>query len=156
MTVAVETGVWQLDQTASTVGISHKTMWGLVNVKGTFGTLSGQGEVRGDGSAIGTVTLDAASLDTKNAKRDKHLRSADLFDTDKFPEITFAARSAELRDGDTVHVVGQLTVHGVSRPRPSPPASRTRPPRRSPWTPSSPWTVTSSASAGTNWACSAA
>ncbi len=61
MTVAVETGVWQLDQTASTVGISHKTMWGLVNVKGTFGTLSGQGEVRGDGSAIGTVTLDAAS-----------------------------------------------------------------------------------------------
>ncbi|MFJ8058829.1 YceI family protein [Streptomyces sp. NPDC096142] len=117
MTVAVETGVWQLDQTASTAGISHKTMWGLVTVKGTFGTLSGQGEVRGDGSAIGTVTLDAASLDTKNAKRDKHLRSADLFDTDTYPEITFAARSAELRDGDTVHVVGQLTVHGISRPQ---------------------------------------
>ncbi|WP_405864141.1 YceI family protein [Streptomyces sp. NBC_01515] len=117
MTVAVETGVWQLDQAASTVGISHKTMWGLVNVKGVFGTVSGQGEVRGDGSAIGTLTLDAASLDTKNAKRDKHLRSADLFDTDKFPEITFAVRSAELRDGDTVHVVGQLTVHGISRPQ---------------------------------------
>ena len=65
MTVAVETGVWQLDQAASTVGISHKTMWGLVNVKGTFGTFNGQGEVRGDGSAVGTLTLDAASLDTK-------------------------------------------------------------------------------------------
>ncbi|MDV9178682.1 YceI family protein [Streptomyces sp. W16] len=116
MTVAVETGVWQLDQAASTVGISHKTMWGLVNVKGTFGTVTGQGEVRPDGSAIGTLTLAAASLDTKNAKRDKHLRSADLFDVEKFPEITFAVRSAELT-GDTAHVVGQLTVHGISRPQ---------------------------------------
>ncbi|MGW3108882.1 YceI family protein [Streptomyces sp. NPDC001100] len=116
MTVVVETGVWQLDQAASTVGISHRTMWGLVNVKGTFGTVTGQGEVRPDGSAIGTLTLAAASLDTKNAKRDKHLRSADLFDVEKFPEITFAVRSAELT-GDTVHVVGQLTVHGISRPQ---------------------------------------
>ncbi|MEV6480067.1 YceI family protein [Streptomyces sp. NPDC051576] len=117
MTVAVETGVWQLDQAASTVGISHRTMWGLVNVKGTFSTVTGQGEVRPDGSAVGTLTLAAASLDTKNAKRDKHLRSADLFDVEKFPEITFAVRSAELRDGDTVHIVGQLTVHGISRPQ---------------------------------------
>jgi polyisoprenoid-binding protein YceI len=117
MTVAVETGVWQLDQAASTVGIQHRTMWGMVNVKGTFNAISAQGEVRPDGSAVGTLTLDAASLDTKNAKRDKHLRSADLFDVDNFPEVTFVVRSAELRDGDTVSVVGQLTVHGISRPQ---------------------------------------
>lgn len=117
MTVAVETGVWQLDQAASTVGIQHRTMWGMVNVKGTFGVISAQGEVRPDGSAAGTLTLDAVSLDTKNVKRDKHLRSADLFDVDNFPEITFVVRSAELRDGDTVNVVGQLTVHGISRPQ---------------------------------------
>lgn len=117
MTVAVETGVWQLDQAASTVGIQHRTMWGMVNVKGTFNAISAQGEVRPDGSAVGTLTLDAASLDTKNAKRDKHLRSADLFDVDNFPEITFVVRSAELRAGDTVNVVGQLTVHGISRPQ---------------------------------------
>ncbi|MFJ8715813.1 YceI family protein [Streptomyces violaceus] len=116
MTVAVETGLWQLDATASTVGIRHKTMWGLVTVKGGFGALSGTGEVRPDGSAVGTLTFDAASLDTGNAKRDTHLRSADFFDTDHHPEITFAARSAELRDGDQVHVVGQLTVRGISRP----------------------------------------
>ncbi|MFB7933289.1 YceI family protein [Streptomyces sp. NPDC056039] len=116
MTVAVETGLWQLDATASTVGIRHRTMWGLVTVKGRFGALSGTGEVRPDGSAVGTLTFDVASLDTGNAKRDTHLRSADFFDADHHPEITFAARSAELRDGDQVHVVGQLTVRGISRP----------------------------------------
>ncbi|GGX07314.1 YceI family protein [Streptomyces lomondensis] len=116
MTVAVETGLWQLDATASTVGIQHRTMWGLVNVKGTFGALSGTGEVRPDGSAVGTLTLDVASLDTGNAKRDTHLRSADFFDADHHPEITFAVRGAELRDGDQVHVIGQLTVRGISRP----------------------------------------
>ncbi|MGI5429207.1 YceI family protein [Streptomyces sp. CA-179760] len=116
MTVAVETGLWQLDATASTVGIRHRTMWGLVTVKGSFGALSGTGEVRPDGSAVGTLTFDVASLDTGNAKRDTHLRSADFFDADHHPEITFAARGAELRDGDQVRVVGQLTVRGISRP----------------------------------------
>ncbi|GGV89190.1 YceI family protein [Streptomyces massasporeus] len=116
MTVTVETGQWQLDAAASTVGIRHRTMWGLVTVKGTFGTVGGTGEVRSDGSAVGTLTFGAASLDTKNAKRDTHLRSEHFFDADHHPEITFAARSAELRDGDQVHVVGQLTVRGISRP----------------------------------------
>lgn len=117
MTVAVETGTWQLDSAASTVGIQHKTMWGLVTVKGTFGAVTGQGEVRPDGSAVGTLTLAVASLDTKNAKRDTHLKGADFFDADNHPEITFAVRSAELRDGDQVHVTGQLTARGISRPQ---------------------------------------
>ncbi|MFJ7344997.1 YceI family protein [Streptomyces sp. NPDC101110] len=116
MTVAVETGQWQLDATASAVGIRHRTMWGLVTVKGAFGVLGGHGEVRADGSAVGTLTLDVASLDTKNAKRDTHLRSEHFLDAGHHPEITFEARSAELRDDDQVHVVGRLTVRGVSRP----------------------------------------
>ncbi|MFD3613999.1 YceI family protein [Streptomyces sp. NPDC058676] len=116
MTVTVETGTWQLDRTASTVALRHKTMWGLVTVKGTFSGVTGRGEVRPDGSAVGTVTLDAASLDTKNAKRDTHLRSADFFDVDNHPEITLAVRSAELRADKTVQVVAQLTARGVSRP----------------------------------------
>ncbi|MXM66387.1 YceI family protein [Streptomyces sp. HUCO-GS316] len=115
MTVAVETGLWQLDPTASTVALRHRTMWGMVTVKGAFAAVGGQGEVRADGSAAGTLTLDVASLDTGNTKRDTHLRSADFFDAGNHPQITFAARSAELR-GDTVHAVGQLTVRGISRP----------------------------------------
>ncbi|AOR31613.1 hypothetical protein BFF78_11620 [Streptomyces fodineus] len=116
MTVAVQTGTWQLDPAASTVGLRHKTMWGLVTVKGTFTAVSGRGEVRPDGSAAGTVTLDAASLDTKSAKRDTHLRSADFFDADHHPEITLAVRGADRLDGDGVRVTGQLTVRGISRP----------------------------------------
>ncbi|MFI7406481.1 YceI family protein [Streptomyces sp. NPDC049541] len=117
MTVAVETGVWQLDAAASTVALRHKTMWGLVTVKGTFGAVGGQGEVQPDGSATGTLTLDAATLDTKNKKRDEHLRSADFFDTANHPEITFAVRSAKAGAGATVEVSGQLTVRGISRPQ---------------------------------------
>jgi polyisoprenoid-binding protein YceI len=117
MSVAVETGLWQLDPVRSTVAVQHRTMWGLVNVKGTFGAVTGDGEVRSDGSARGTVTLDAASLDTKNDKRDKHLRSADFFDVDRHPAITFVVRGAVLRGDDTVEVSGQLTVRGISRPQ---------------------------------------
>ncbi|KUM77141.1 YceI family protein [Streptomyces curacoi] len=117
MTVAVETGTWQLDPAASTAAVRHRTFWGLVTVKGVFAAVTGNGEVRPDGSAVGTITLDVASLDTGNAKRDKHLRDADFFDAANHPEITFAVRSAELRDGDDVQVVGQLTVRGISRPK---------------------------------------
>ncbi|MDT9694638.1 YceI family protein [Streptomyces sp. P17] len=117
MTVAVETGLWQLDPAATTVALKHRTMWGLVTVKGAFSGVAGQGEVRPDGSAVGTVTLDASSLDTKNAKRDEHLRSTDFLDAANHPELTFAVRGAELRGGDTVQVDGQLTVRGVSRPQ---------------------------------------
>ncbi|MEU4033759.1 YceI family protein [Streptomyces collinus] len=116
MTVAVETGIWRLDPAASAVSLRHKTFWGLVTVKGAFAAVTGQGEVRPDGSAAGIVTLDVASLDTGNAKRDEHLRSADLLGAADHPEITFAVRSAERLDGDDVRVTGQLTVRGVSRP----------------------------------------
>ncbi|NNN37928.1 YceI family protein [Streptomyces sp. S3(2020)] len=117
MTVAVETGTWQLDTAASTVAIKHKSIWGLVTVKGAFTSVTGQGEVRPDGSAVGTLTLTVASLDTKNPKRDTHLKGPDFFDADNHPELTFAVRSAELRDGDKVHVIGQLTARGISRPQ---------------------------------------
>ncbi|MGW2934786.1 YceI family protein [Streptomyces sp. NPDC001156] len=117
MTVAVETGQWQLDRTASTVAVRHKTMWGLVTVKGSFTSVNGQGEVKPDGRVQGTIAVDAASLDTKHAKRDQHLRSADFFDAEHHPEITFAVRGAESRAGDSAQIAGELTVRGVSRPQ---------------------------------------
>ncbi|MHB9858432.1 YceI family protein [Streptomyces sp. YIM S03343] len=118
MTVAVETGLWQLDPTASTVAVRHRTMWGLVTVKGGFGTVGGRGEVQADGSATGTVTIGAASLDTRNGKRDKHLRSADFFDAEQHPEIVFAVRTAgPLTEEGTVPVGGELTVRGITRPQ---------------------------------------
>ncbi|MEV0218216.1 YceI family protein [Streptomyces sp. NPDC050704] len=117
MTVAVETGLWQLAPARSTVAIKHKTMWGMVTVKGTFSGVTGEGEVQPDGTARGTITFDAASLDTKNAKRDTHLRGADFFDAERHPAVVFAVRNAVLRQDDTVEVTGQLTVRGISRPQ---------------------------------------
>ncbi|SMF73736.1 YceI family protein [Streptomyces sp. Amel2xC10] len=117
MTTAVETGLWQLDATRSTIAISHVTMWGMVTVKGTFDGVSGEGEIRPDGTVRGAVTLDAASLDTKHTKRDEHLRSADFFDVEHHPTLVFAVREAVFRKDDVVEVEGQLTVRGVSRPQ---------------------------------------
>ncbi|MEW2303218.1 YceI family protein [Streptomyces sp. NPDC006655] len=117
MTVTVETGLWQLDPTASAVAFRHKSIWGLITVKGTFAGVSGRGEVAPDGTAAGTLVIDAASLDTKNKKRDDHLRSADFLDAADHPEITFEVRGAERGAGDTVRVDGRLTVRGISRPQ---------------------------------------
>src|SRR5689334_21498405 len=70
---------FQLDAAGSAVSISHKTFWGLSTVRGSFTKLAGSAEILADGSARGRFEIDAASIDTKNAQRDKHLRSADFF-----------------------------------------------------------------------------
>ncbi len=116
MSVTAEPGPWQLDPAQSTVTIKHKTIWGLVTVRGTFASVSGEGEVLADGTARGSLTFDAASLDTKHAKRDKHLRSADFFDVENHPRITFTAGSVTPEADGTVRVAGELTVRGKSRP----------------------------------------
>jgi len=111
----VRAGHWTLDQAGTSVRVRHRTIWGLVNVKGVFTQVSGDGEVLAGGGAHGSVTIDAASLDTKNAKRDKHLRSADFFDVDKHPSLVFTATDVTPADNGTVRVTGDLTVTGVSR-----------------------------------------
>lgn len=62
------------------------------------------------------VRVQAASIDTANADRDKHLKSAELFDVEKFPQITFTSRSFKPAGADTYEVAGDLTFHGVKRP----------------------------------------
>ncbi|MDH6117580.1 YceI family protein [Kitasatospora sp. GAS204B] len=109
-------GAWHLDPAASSVRIQHKAMWGLVNVKGAFTKLSGEGELLPDRSAHGTLTVDAASIDTKNAKRDVHLRSADFFDVDNHPTFTFTADSVTADNAGIAQVTGHLTVLGTTRP----------------------------------------
>ncbi|WP_322755359.1 YceI family protein [Frankia sp. Cas3] len=74
-------GPWRLDPSRSTVELHTKSMWGLAPVKGTFRELSGEGALTATGEASGTLTVHSASIDTKNRKRDDHLRSADFFDS---------------------------------------------------------------------------
>lgn len=108
-------GSWTLDAARSEIGLRTKTMWGLAKVMGVFREVSGEGTVTAAGDVTGTVTVDAASIDTKNGKRDTHLRSADFFEVDKYPHITVAIQSVKPA-GQDVTVTGTLTVHGQSRP----------------------------------------
>src|SRR5450755_3768486 len=67
-------GTWTLDPARSTVALKSKAMWGLSAVKGTFTDVTGAGAVSPTGEVTGQITVATASLDTKNARRDKHLR----------------------------------------------------------------------------------
>lgn len=112
---AALTGTWALDASKSTVGLRSKSMWGVVSVKGVFRQVSGQGTVSPAGDVSGTMTVSAASIDTKNKKRDTHLRSADFFDSDTYPDITVTVNQAR-PSGQGVAVSGSLTVRDRTRP----------------------------------------
>ena len=108
-------GSWTLDPSRSQVRLSSKSMWGLVSVKGVFTDVSGTGTVSPSGAVSGTITVAAGSVDTKNKKRDVHLRSADFFDADNHPSITVSV------DGITpsetgAQVTGTLAVRDRTRP----------------------------------------
>jgi polyisoprenoid-binding protein YceI len=84
-------------------------------VKGAFGQVTGHATVSPAGEVSGTITVTAASIETKTARRDKHLRSADFFATDTFPHITFSVDRLQ-PSSDGVTVTGTLTVRGRTRP----------------------------------------
>ncbi|HTZ91199.1 MAG TPA: YceI family protein [Streptosporangiaceae bacterium] len=107
---------FQLDPAASTVSITHKTIWGLVTVRGSFSKLSGSAEILPDGSGRGRIEIDAASIDTKQRKRDEHLRSKDFFNAGEHPQIVVDLPTATRQGEDSVTTTGTLTAAGQSRP----------------------------------------
>jgi polyisoprenoid-binding protein YceI len=108
-------GSWTLDAARSTVGLRSKSVWGLAKVKGAFGQVAGAGTVSPAGEVTGTVTVASASIDTKNKKRDIHLRSAELFDSENHPDIVLTVTGIA-PSGAGVTVTGQLTVRDQTRP----------------------------------------
>ena len=107
-------GTWALDPGRSGIRLKSKVM-GLISVNGVFREVGGNGTVSPDGEVSGTVTITAASIDTRQTRRDTHLRSADFFDTGNYPDITFTV--AGIRpSGQGVAVTGALTVRGRTRP----------------------------------------
>jgi polyisoprenoid-binding protein YceI len=108
-------GDWVLDPRASSVRLRSRSL-GLIVVSGVFGSVRGHGTVSGDGAVSGALTIAAASIDTRQARRDEHLRSADFFAADDHPDITFTLdRLRPAGAGGTV-VDGSLTVRGTTRP----------------------------------------
>lgn len=111
----IPTGTWTADQAHSKVGFAVKHM-GIATVRGEFTEFEGTLEVGDDLStarAYGTVKT--ASVDTSEPQRDEHLRSADFFDAETFPELSFESTSIEPLNDDTFRITGDLTLHGVTR-----------------------------------------
>jgi polyisoprenoid-binding protein YceI len=106
---------WSVDASHSSVGFVARHML-ISKVHGTFKSFDGRLELDESDltrSAI-EVTIDATSVDTAEPKRDAHLRSADFFDVEKYPSLTFRSSQIEKR-GDGFAVTGDLTIHGVTR-----------------------------------------
>lgn len=108
-------GSWALDPARTSITFRAKGLW-LFTVTGTFDPVDGTGAVGDDGSVAGTLVVDATSVNTRNRQRDKHLRSADFFDVGTYPTITFTATQVRPGEGGQVDVIGDLTVHGHTRP----------------------------------------
>jgi polyisoprenoid-binding protein YceI len=108
-------GEWILDPRKSSIRLNNKSMWGLVPVSGEFRDVSGHGTVTADGEVSGAITVATASIDTKNPRRDTHLRSADFFDSANNPDITFHVDGIR-PSGQGVTVTGMLTVRDRTRP----------------------------------------
>src|SRR5215467_3171370 len=92
-------GRWQLDPRRSSVEFRAGHFWGLLTVKGHFDDYCGDLDLSAD-PAI-ELTIDASTIQTGNAKRDRHLRSADFFDVERHPRVQFLSDSVGLH-GDTL------------------------------------------------------
>lgn len=106
---------WQID--ASHSELSFRIRHFVSKVRGTFGRW--RGTVIADPERLGNgavnVVIDASSIDTNNERRDADLRSANFFEVEKYPEITFASRSVTVQ-GSTLTIAGDLTIRGITKP----------------------------------------
>ncbi len=110
---AIETTRWRIDPARSSVAFHSPTFWGLMTVKGHFERYEGTLDLQST-PAI-ELTIEAASLNTNNKMRDKHLRSDDFFDVTDHPQVRFVSDNATL-DGERLKVSGQLYAAGQSMP----------------------------------------
>lgn len=111
------TTTWTIDPAHSLVEFSVRHMM-FTTVKGRFGTLEGTivEDAADPARSAVAVTIQAASIDTRDEKRDAHLRSADFLHVDEHATLTFKSTSVEPRGADHVLVHGDLTIRGTTRP----------------------------------------
>ncbi len=107
---------WEIDPAHSTIAFSVKHMT-ISSVRGEFQKFSGT--VKADGApttAQVVATIDTSSIDTRQAKRDEHLRSPDFLEVAKYPTMTFKSTRIEPAGEGKFKVTGDLTLHGVTKP----------------------------------------
>lgn len=106
---------WKLDGSHSSIEFVVKHMM-VSRTKGRFTAFDGEIELDEANLANSSVKveIDVASIDTHDEKRDAHLRSADFFDVDNFPKITFVSTELTPRGGDAFQLIGDLTIRDVT------------------------------------------
>lgn len=112
-TQSIAHGRWRIDPARSQVEFRARTLWGHATVQGEFQRYQGGLDLQ-KSPAI-ELTLDAASLNTNNRLRDRHLRSSDFFDIENNPEVRFVSDTATV-DGQQLRVRGRLEAAGKSLP----------------------------------------
>src|SRR5437867_2951908 len=107
---------YKFDPSSSTIGFSVHQFLGTT--RGKFSNFSGRIEVDREHPENSSVTAEihVRSLDTRIKKRDDHLRSAEFFNVEKFPQMTFKSRSVKRTGSESGDILGDLTMHGVTRP----------------------------------------
>jgi len=110
----VKPGTYTVDPAHSNVEFAVKHMM-ITTVKGRFGEVKGALEVPESGKPKATATIDTRSIDTRAEQRDQHLRSADFFDVEKFPEMRFVSTDVK-PDDDEWLLTGNLAIRDITRP----------------------------------------
>jgi polyisoprenoid-binding protein YceI len=110
------TGTYTVDPTHSRFGfVARHAM--VTKVRGSFNDFEGTATIDGanPGNSSVRIALKTASIDTRSAQRDEHLRTNDFLDTATYPEITFVSTSVSHTGGEDFEVVGDLTIRGVTK-----------------------------------------
>ncbi|WP_434597019.1 YceI family protein [Streptomyces sp. A5-4] len=115
--LAALTGDYTIDPAHSSIGFTVRHAM-VTNVRGSFADHEGTLHLDGSDPARSAASIEVriASVDTGVADRDGHLRSADFFDAETFPLMTFRSTSAEQLGGDTYRITGDLTIKDVTKP----------------------------------------
>jgi polyisoprenoid-binding protein YceI len=108
---------WKGDISHSELGFKIKHLM-ITNVSGSFKNFDIDVETQGDDFSTAKIkaTLDMASISTNNDQRDAHLRNADFFETDKYPEMKFESSKIEKIDDESFYLYGDLTLKGITKP----------------------------------------
>jgi polyisoprenoid-binding protein YceI len=108
---------WNIDSSHTRTGFSVKHLV-ISDVKGEFGKTAGKVQIDDADLSKSSVevTIEVGSVDTRDEKRDNHLKSADFFDAAKFPTITFKSTKVVAGKDGALTVTGNLTMHGVTKP----------------------------------------
>ena len=107
---------WQLDSGHTYIGFSGRHLM-VATVRGEFEKFSGTVEFdeQDISRSRADIQIEAASVTTRNAQRDEHFRSADFFDVERYPYITFKSKRVIMQDAQHGQLVGDLTIRNITR-----------------------------------------